>query len=97
MSRSTGHCAWTEQEFCIGCASCWLAAGIEFAIVVVGILLFALQVTNWNQDRVDRERGARFEARLREELITDRSAMNEALAFWRRVSEFGIGAMEIWP
>jgi len=70
----------------------WLAAAIEFVIVVVGILL-ALQVSNWNQDRVDRERGARFEARLREELIIDRKAMNEALAFWRKVSEFGVAAM----
>ena len=70
----------------------WLAAAIEFVIVVVGILL-ALQVSNSNQDRVDRERGARFEARLREELIIDRKAMNEALAFWRKVSEFGVAAM----
>jgi len=70
----------------------WLGAGIEFVIVVVGIL-FALQVSNWNQDRVDRERGARFEARLRAELIADRKSMNEALVFWRKVSEFGVGAM----
>jgi hypothetical protein len=70
----------------------WLAAAIEFVIVVAGILL-ALQVSNWNQDRVDRGRGARFEARLREELITDREGMNEALAFWRKVSEFGVAAM----
>ena len=71
----------------------WVAAAIEFVIVVLGILL-ALQVSNWNQDRVDRERGARLETRLREELISDREAMNEALAFWRKVSEFGVAAMD---
>lgn len=70
----------------------WLAAAIEFVIVVFGILL-ALQVSNWNQDRVDRERGARFVVRLRAELASDRAEMNEAIAFWRQVGAFGESAM----
>ena len=70
----------------------WLAAAIEFVIVVFGILL-ALQVSNWNQDRVDRERGARFAVRLRAELASDRAEMNEAVAFWRQVGAFGESAM----
>jgi hypothetical protein len=70
----------------------WLAAMIELAIVVVGILL-ALQVSNWNQDRVDRERGARFVVRLRAELLSDHASMDEALAFWRQVGAYGERAM----
>lgn len=70
----------------------WLAAAIEFVIVVFGILL-ALQVSNWNQDRVDRERGARFVVRLRAELASDRAEMSEAIAFWRQVGAFGESAM----
>ena len=70
----------------------WLAAAIEFVIVVFGILL-ALQVSNWNQDRVDRERGARFVVRLCAELASDRAEMSEAIAFWRQVGAFGESAM----
>ena len=70
----------------------WLAASIEFVIVVLGILL-ALQVSNWNQDRVDHERGGRFVARLRAEITSDRAAMDEAIAFWRDVSALGESAM----
>lgn len=70
----------------------WLGAAIEFVIVVAGILL-ALQVSNWNQDRVDRERGARFVVRLRAEIASDRASMDEAIAFWRQVGAFGERAM----
>lgn len=70
----------------------WLAAMIELAIVVAGILL-ALQVSNWNQDRVDRERGARLAVRLRAELASDHASMDEAFAFWHQVGVFGESAM----
>ena len=34
----------------------WMAAVIELVIVIAGILI-ALQVSNWNQDRIERARG----------------------------------------
>ncbi|MGH8173415.1 MAG: hypothetical protein ACREPX_09715 [Rhodanobacteraceae bacterium] len=71
----------------------WMAALIELAIVAVGILL-ALQVTNWNQDRADRQRGDRYAQRLRAELRSDHKSMQEAIAFWRQVSDYGRAAME---
>jgi len=70
----------------------WLAASIELVIVVLGILL-ALKVSNWNQDRVDREHGARLVARLQAELASDRASMDEAIAFWKQVGAYGQGAM----
>lgn len=70
----------------------WLAAATELVIVVVGILL-ALQVSNWNQDRVDRERGTRFIVRLEAEIASDQRSMDEAIAFWRQVGAFGESAM----
>ena len=70
----------------------WLAAGIELVIVAAGILL-ALQVSNWNQDRLDRERGARFVVRLEAELASDLAAMDEAIAFWQQVGAFGESAV----
>jgi hypothetical protein len=70
----------------------WTGALIELVIVIAGILI-ALQVSNWNQDRVDRGRGARFAQRLVVELSSDQRAMDEALAFWRKVGGYGKGAM----
>jgi hypothetical protein len=70
----------------------WLAAAIELVIVAAGILL-ALQVSNWNQDRLDRERGARFVVRLEAELASDLASMDEAIAFWQQVGTFGESAI----
>ncbi len=70
----------------------WLAALIELVIVIAGILI-ALQVSNWNQDRGDRQRGVRYAHRLAAEVATDQRAMDEALAFWTRVGDFGKAAM----
>ncbi|MBS0432082.1 MAG: hypothetical protein JSS21_06710 [Proteobacteria bacterium] len=70
----------------------WLAAFIELVIVVVGILI-ALQVSNWNQDRVDRARADRYYARLHADLATDVSTTGEAIAFWAQVTKFGEQAM----
>ncbi len=41
----------------------WTASLFELVIVVVGIVL-ALQVTNWNQDRLDRARADRYYHRI---------------------------------
>jgi hypothetical protein len=70
----------------------WTAAGIELAIVVVGVLV-ALQVSNWNQDRIDRARADRDYQRLHAELQTDGKAMEHTLEFWRRVSAYGAAAI----
>jgi hypothetical protein len=71
----------------------WLAALIEFVIVVAGILL-ALQVSNWNQDRQDRAHGKRYAERLHAELLSDGRAMDETIRSWRQVSDYGAAAME---
>jgi hypothetical protein len=70
----------------------WTSALIELVIVIGGILI-ALQVSNWNQDRTDRERGARFAQRLVAELASDQRAIDEALTFWRKVGDYGKAAM----
>lgn len=70
----------------------WTGALIELVIVIAGILI-ALQVSNWNQERTDRERGERFALRLGAELASDQRGMDEALAFWRKVGAYGEAAM----
>lgn len=70
----------------------WTAALIELLIVIVGILI-ALQVSNWNQDRLDRARGDAYYLRLQAELAADLGAMDTAQRFWAQVAGFGHAAI----
>ena len=70
----------------------WTAALIELLIVILGILI-ALQVSNWNQDRLDRARADSYYLRLQAELAADLRAMNVARGFWSQVAGFGRAAI----
>lgn len=45
----------------------WFAVTLDFVIVVIGVLL-AMQISNWNAARGDRERGAGYSAQLSSDL-----------------------------
>jgi hypothetical protein len=70
----------------------WTAAIIELLIVVVGILV-ALQVSNWNQDRLDRARTDSYYRRIHDELLVDSQSISRVLTFWAQVSVDGRAAM----
>jgi|SRR6185437_8618455 len=70
----------------------WMAAVIELLIVIVGILI-ALQVSNWNQDRVDHAHAQQYYRRLHADLLVDRRDMDLTQAFWAKVGGYGDAAM----
>jgi hypothetical protein len=70
----------------------WMAAAIELVIVVVGILI-ALQVSNWNQDRMDRSRADGYYRRLHSEMLADQHNIDNTMAFWTKVLGYGEAAM----
>ncbi|OOG61134.1 hypothetical protein B0E47_00205 [Rhodanobacter sp. B05] len=70
----------------------WMAAVIELAIVVVGVLI-APQVSNWNQDRMDHARADGYYRRLHAELIVDQHNIDNTLVFWKKVSDYGTAAI----
>ena len=70
----------------------WVAAGIELAIVVVGILI-ALYLSDLNQARLDRARADDNYRRLSAELASDADAITATRAFWRQVADYGTAAM----
>ena len=49
----------------------WTAIVIDFLIVVIGVFV-GIQVSNWNEDREARQRGAEFTERLRADLQFER-------------------------
>ena len=70
----------------------WLAVVIELVIVVAGILI-ALQVSNWNQARLDHDRAKSYDRRILADLATDRQNIAHALAYWHKVGAYGRQAM----
>ncbi len=45
----------------------WFAVGIDFVIVVIGVYI-GIQVSNWNESRIDMQRGENFTARLLDDM-----------------------------
>ena len=45
----------------------WAATGIELVVVILGVLI-GLQAANWNEDRLNAQRGAGFTDRLKDDL-----------------------------
>lgn len=70
----------------------WTAAVIELVIVVVGILI-ALQVSNWNENRLDHAHADGYYRRLHAELLADSQNIENALRFWTTVSGYGQAAI----
>ena len=70
----------------------WTAAAIELVIVVVGVLI-ALQVSNWNQDRLDRARADSYYRRLHASLNADPRIIDDTVSFWHQVEGYARDAM----
>ncbi len=70
----------------------WIAIAIDFVIVVLGAFV-ATQVSNWNDANRDRQRGESYLASIQGELLTDATAIERRLVFWRQVSGYGEAAL----
>ena len=66
----------------------WLAAFIEVLIVVIGILI-ALQVSNWNQQRIDDARKHAYLGRIAADLATDLRVNGSRDHFMAQVNRYG--------
>lgn len=58
----------------------WFAVGLDFLIVVIGVLL-AMQISNWNTERLERERGEIYSQRLKAELRLEHEFAKALLAY----------------
>jgi hypothetical protein len=66
----------------------WTAIGIDFVIVVLGVFI-GIQVANWNEARVDRQRAEAYLERIEADLETDLRNFRDRIAFWGVVSDYG--------
>lgn len=52
----------------------WFAVGLDFLIVVIGVLL-AIQISNWNDARIERALSQQYMASFREDLLADQQML----------------------
>jgi hypothetical protein len=66
----------------------WTAIGIDLVITVLGVFI-GLQVANWNEGRIDRQRAHSYLERIHADLQTDLGNYRDRLVFWGAVSDYG--------
>lgn len=67
----------------------WFAVGVDLVIVVLGVFL-GTQVSNWNAERLAREAGHDYRARIVRDVDTNRDDMQARTAYYRQVRDFGL-------
>ena len=70
----------------------WFAVAVDVGIVVLGVFL-GTQVSNWNANRLDRQRADSFLARLIDELDFDARQYALQLAYYRQAKSYGLEAL----
>lgn len=71
----------------------WTAIWIEFVLLVAGVF-FGIQVSNWNEDRLEAQRADGYIERIERDLDRDIATMGRRLAFWQQVIDYGQGAID---
>jgi hypothetical protein len=66
----------------------WTAIAIDFVIVVVGVFI-GIQVSNWNEARVNDARATGYLERIQNDLEADLSNYRDRIGFWAAVSDYG--------
>ncbi len=67
----------------------WFAVGVDLVIVVLGVFL-GTQVSNWNAERLAREAGDEYRARIVHDLETNQEDMQARTAYYQQVRQFGL-------
>lgn len=70
----------------------WTAIGIDFVIVVVGVFI-GIQVSNWNQARLDRDKATSYRQRLVNELQFNAHQFRQQTAYYTSVKRHGVAAL----
>lgn len=70
----------------------WLAIAIELVIVVIGVFI-GIQVANWNEARVERNRAQTYITRIREDLAANTTDMQARIAYYQWVKAHALAAL----
>lgn len=70
----------------------WFAVAIDVGIVVLGVFL-GMQANNWNEERLDRQRGERYRERLMDDLAANQEDFRQRIVYYRQVHDAGYAAL----
>jgi hypothetical protein len=70
----------------------WFAVFIDFLIVVVGVFI-GIQVANWNEAQGRQQTERSYIERLREDLASNNDDINQRIAYFTQVREYGLSAL----
>ena len=71
----------------------WFAVAIDLAIVFIGVFL-GMQANNWNEKRLDRERGREYRLRLIHDLEANQEDFRQRGDYYRQVHDLGYAALQ---
>ena len=71
----------------------WFAVALDFFIVVAGILI-ALQVSNWNENRIERELEQDYINRIQSDLLANKEDMKTRVAYFSQVRTHALAALD---
>ena len=71
----------------------WFAVGIDVLVVLLGVFL-GLQANNWNESRLDRQRGEQYRQRLIDDLDANEQDFRQRVAYYRQVHDLGYAALQ---
>lgn len=71
----------------------WFSVAIDLTIVIIGVFL-GMQANNWNQDRLDRNRGQQYRQRLIEDLVANDEDFRQRAVYYGQVHDAGYAALQ---
>ena len=71
----------------------WTAVTLDFVIVVVGVFI-GIQVSNWNESRLEYSRASGFLDRIKADLASDIETLQKRKQFWDVVLKNGYAAID---
>ena len=70
----------------------WTAVGLDFIIVVVGVFI-GIQVSNWNDARVERELAREYISRVQEDLLANQQDMEMRTEYFSGIRHHALAAL----
>ena len=71
----------------------WFAVGLDVIVVIVGIFL-GMQVTNWNETRIENETAKVYVERLKADLLGNKKDMEERIVYFSTVRGYAQNALK---
>ena len=72
----------------------WFAVAIDLLIVVIGVYI-GIQVSNWNEARIEAKRGEEFAVRLRADIQAELRIFDREIEYYESVYDYALRTVEL--